>query len=858
MAKLTPQDIIDSAAIPDVPGAFVLGCYDNRITVYSQQVRALELAHALQKSHYVSSGLDVAVIGGGAAGMTIAAALALQGAQSVHLFERSRELMPLQRHSLQRRLDPHIYNWPAQGAENEEAELPILDWKSGAASDVRTTLVQQYVSIEKAVGGRLVKRCDSRVMSITSDGNAFEIAFERDTPDGGRETRRHTVDLVVLAIGFGLESLRSVEGIVDQTYWLDSGVPAGFVEGKARPSVAISGNGDGGLIDLIAAASRDFDHNTMIRLITRRANISRLHAPLLAVEGLARTAEARGEGFNFIAAYDREVGEIADALGLTDEIGAQMHPGIQIYLQTREKEVLSTRTATLNRLAVYLVKRVCDRSPRDTFNHVISNEVVLIPLPHRPAGEAPPPVDPEAPALNLDCDGHYVGVDRLVVRRGTQRDVVRQPFAEMLRSYPDAHGAWVARFRDAAIAPVLSGEAHGHFIERARAHGLQLSRHLGAEAAGGVARRIKLASDAGGARWSGDVLLDDVATVWDPGLPATAITVQSPPPQLESLAYAISRLALHAPGCTMHVNVARWDRFLKGLTIDSRIAEELELPMLRAVAGTSERVPVSLGLDAMAERLNRAMDRACLQFIDTHILGLLEREADPSYFADLRPAGDVAEQMLSDWTSWKAGFDADPELLSRYLRLLICARDSTDTACEAQTLVGPRKKKLLIRATAAALAVTAGWTGTAPHAREPGNLARPLTGDLARDHTGHVCAAERIDGQKLAVEAASFLWRTDFVLLPMISTPVAVALEAEKRFDLMDRGDPDFTGSGIPPSLMLSVDPGFQQAVNTGLEAVSSWLARAQATHSATFTGEIEAEREDDDEAAIAAEEADA
>ena len=76
---LTPRDVIASAGITAHPNAYVLGCFDTRITFYAQQVRALELAYALQHEHLIPAGARIAVIGRGAAGITFAAALALQG-----------------------------------------------------------------------------------------------------------------------------------------------------------------------------------------------------------------------------------------------------------------------------------------------------------------------------------------------------------------------------------------------------------------------------------------------------------------------------------------------------------------------------------------------------------------------------------------------------------------------------------------------------------------------------------------------------------------------------------------------------------------------------------------------------------
>ncbi|MBB5695945.1 ABC-three component system protein [Muricoccus pecuniae] len=805
----------------------MLGCYDSRITLYSQQVRALELAHALHRTHYVAADAHVAVVGGGAGGLTMAAALALQGTATVHLFQRGPDLMPLQSAATRRRLDPHIYGWPTPGAEQVAAELPILDWTSGSAVEVRRALVREFDEVRAAVGDRLLVHTGHRVTRVTASGATFEVDFDADDPTGGLAPGARIVDLLVLAIGFGLERRQPIRGVQSESYWRDAGVPGGDIEGRGRPSVLVSGNGDGGLIDLIAAASRDFDHDVMIRTITRRPGVDRLSAPLATIDERARAADAAGQGFDFVAAYDVEVGPIADNLGLTDEMAGRLLPGVQLHLQTREPELMSIRTATLNRLAVYLVRRACGRSPRENFEHVVCTELDAV----------EPRPDHDAPAYALTCDGRRLEVDRLVVRRGPNRDFERQPFADLLRDYPDAHEAWMRRFPAEAIAPVLGRDARAHFEDLTRAHRLPSPGHRRAAEAAGAARRIKVALHGGEARWTGDVPLAGAATAWDAAGPPVTITVPAIPADLGALAYALGRLALHAQGGVMHVDVARWGAFLDGITTASRNAEDLDRPTLRPVDGSSDLAPERLTTDNMAARLGATLDRRCLAMIDEHLAGLLERGEDPGHVVDLAPAPEVAAAMRAIWAEWKAAFDRDPALLARFLRLLVCAQDGTAAADEARTLVGPRKRKLLVRATGAALAVATGWASTAPHPDEPGNLTHQ-TGAHAR--TGHVCAAERIGGRTTATEAASFLWRTDFVVLPMLTSPVAVARRAEERFDATDESEPTFAKAGAGPSLMLSVDPRFKAGVAAGLAQIAGLLSEAEAAHAARLGSGIE------------------
>ncbi|MDM0037040.1 NAD(P)-binding protein [Variovorax sp. J22P271] len=358
---LTPEDVIAGARIEQHPGVYVLGIDDTRITFYSQQVRGLELAHALQHEHLLSANARVAVIGGGAAGITLAAALALQGGTDVHLFEKAPRLLPLQSDSQRRRLDPHIYDWPNPDAEHELAQLPILDWRSGSATGVRDAVLREFDEVRAATQGRLKVHLGHLVTAIAPYAGRFLTSFERDAPAGGRQTSSQECEVVVLAIGFGIEHRFAIPLTETASYWHDAGVPGAEIAGNPRPTFLISGNGDGGLIDLLASASATFQHDDIVRGITQRPGIQALRDALLEIDAQALVAEASGKGFDFIAAYDQAIGDQVEAIGLVDEMQGRLRSGVQLFLQTRESELLSVRTARLNRLAVYLLIRACAR-----------------------------------------------------------------------------------------------------------------------------------------------------------------------------------------------------------------------------------------------------------------------------------------------------------------------------------------------------------------------------------------------------------------------------------------------------------------------------------------------------------------
>lgn len=156
---LLAQDIVDGATVRDRPNLFVIGSFDRRITFYSQQVRALSLVHALKELGYLHANPRIAVIGGGAAGVTAAAAAALVTGSQVVLFESADALLPLQSTTDRRRLDPHIYDWPAHYTTDPIADLPILDWESGTCRAVRDDVLLGFEDIVVRLAPRLGDGC---------------------------------------------------------------------------------------------------------------------------------------------------------------------------------------------------------------------------------------------------------------------------------------------------------------------------------------------------------------------------------------------------------------------------------------------------------------------------------------------------------------------------------------------------------------------------------------------------------------------------------------------------------------------------------------------------------------------------
>src|SRR5687768_1769300 len=128
------EQILNRMQVTGKPHLYVAGCFENRITLYTQQVRALNLIYALN-DEFKKSDAAVAVIGAGAGGLMAAAAAGVCGWR-VSVFEINPNPLDLIGPSRLRWLHPHIYDWPREESERAEAGLPFLDWKEGIAGDV--------------------------------------------------------------------------------------------------------------------------------------------------------------------------------------------------------------------------------------------------------------------------------------------------------------------------------------------------------------------------------------------------------------------------------------------------------------------------------------------------------------------------------------------------------------------------------------------------------------------------------------------------------------------------------------------------------------------------------------------------
>jgi hypothetical protein len=154
--------------------------------------------------------------------------------------------------------------------------------------------------------------------------------------------------------------------------------------------------------------------------------------------------------------------------------------------------------------------------------------------------------------------------------------------------------------------------------------------------------------------------------------------------------------------------------------------------------------------------------------------------------------------------------------------------DTDESLGEAQALVGPLKLKRLIRATVVALAVASGWQVVMPHGARPGNLARAFG---ENNHTGHACAADFIGGEMMAIGAAKFMWRTHFVVLPMVHRPSEFSILTDTSLMSAEEKVPRLTDVDQQTNILLTVDESFIRAVGSSPESLAELLLKTEDFH---------------------------
>jgi len=196
---LKPAEFLD-AMKTDWNGVYLLGSLNRRITVHSQQCRAINLIQALENPGGGLTGKHLAIVGAGFAGLT-AAAYALEKTNAdITLFDAAPRPLWLQDSCRNRWLHPGIYDWPLPGSLEPRTNLPVLNWHAGSARNVARQVRSEWdrIAATKAALKLLLER---QVVDIKADTGPNGANPRVVIADGSEAA----FDIVILAVGFGVE-----------------------------------------------------------------------------------------------------------------------------------------------------------------------------------------------------------------------------------------------------------------------------------------------------------------------------------------------------------------------------------------------------------------------------------------------------------------------------------------------------------------------------------------------------------------------------------------------------------------------------------------------------------------------------
>jgi hypothetical protein len=782
---LTPKQVIQQAHVPGTQTVLVLGCYEQRVTVYSQQVRALNLVDAMISEKLVREGGTIAIVGGGVAGITAAVALAKAAPRQkrLELFEGRSQILEFQRNST-RYLHPHLYDWPSPDSLIEDAGLPIMNWRAGEAGDVAAALRVQFEE-----NTRIILNESTPVTGLDASGR-WEV---RVITPGSAVGKMY--DVVVLAIGFGLERYQTGD---TPPYWHPSHLAGALLTQSDKPNTFISGNGDGGLVEFQMAAFNALDHQQTCKLVTSLD----LGAAKTEVEKIEQEAWEPNTDLDLLEQYRNR---LTDLIPVTtwQTIRDVLRSEMRIHLHTNEKHLLRRDSALHNRVGTFLAIEA-DRALKRNLITVSTGIGFVdnkIPTTGPISLEGQPPFTPM----------------RRYLRLGPDKSANFKPFEDILSAYPGKTPASAVR----PESPVLSLSARNRF--QAFAAPTPMAIALPVSASKPHMTLISVTKSNVGFTWSGSNDLDNIAQVWvsNEGL-VTYIDVSAA--DAGPLIAAIARTGAHTAPSTLYTkDVAGWRGSFTALCAQrqwpsSELTISFEVKEWEDPPAPQEHYSIGAAnelADALTKQLNLETLRQ-LHHALHEILG--SPQVETSW-----PIEEHLKSMLwAKWQEWYASLQTDPVCCLRFLLLLATEQD----ACLNDRLlvrVGPRIiRPYLTMATIFGLAfsVCSGY-GVTPASGPPGNVA-------TQGMTGHACGVDWIDGLQLGPSMVSRkVWTTSVVLLSQLREAVQFA-EGEMR---MDRSPADRSRIGsvsmneLP--LIFAADETFLTSLAEGAASVRELLRRA-------------------------------
>jgi hypothetical protein len=369
LRRLSPRATLDRFRL--APDLYLLGSFEKGLTIYSQQVRALNLAWALIEAAPQRSLRRIAIVGGGFAGLTAAAGLLKKGVRHVTLFERHAVLCPLQQGSDARWVHPRIYEWPNKGSNLPTAALPLLNWNAGRASDVVVEVLNEWDFLRQSVRSGQQVDVYLNVRHLRVSGK-MEIEWVGQKSDPQAQSvnsgTKEKFDSIILAVGFGLE----VEAPFP--YWRNEtlGQPQ-LVPGKR--TYLVSGHGDGALIDLFRLRiSRFRQDRILVELFPENGElVDRLRKMKSELDRGSLKPESLYDRFENIA-QDGTSGFDQLLKGLRSRLRADTDVILQLNKTESFRKAFASKASFQNRVLLFALYKAGGFYPTSQSEHVLCRE----------------------------------------------------------------------------------------------------------------------------------------------------------------------------------------------------------------------------------------------------------------------------------------------------------------------------------------------------------------------------------------------------------------------------------------------------------------------------------------------------
>lgn len=284
----TKQRIEDNKL--NLNGLYCVGLFDSKnITISEQIKRANFLADRIIEKIESGKQLNIAVVGGGFAGLSFVHKFSDLLANSdsninLYLFEKGEQLCPIQRGCSIRKYYSSIHRWPKERIKTlyEEELVPFnkdsfkgIKFPTVTVGDLASVKVTQVLDLVKDKGKLFVyQNCTYlKIDNVATSIDGLCLTFSGDKlKDTSGNLDRHTqlekeFDIVILATGFGVEQNldSSHTKFHINSYWRNDDRGQTQLT-NSKNTYLVSGYGDGAINDILRLKLYDFNPYQLLDL----------------------------------------------------------------------------------------------------------------------------------------------------------------------------------------------------------------------------------------------------------------------------------------------------------------------------------------------------------------------------------------------------------------------------------------------------------------------------------------------------------------------------------------------------------------------------------------------------------------